>query len=193
MKNKYCFGEFVSNIFALIITKLFYKPARLIRRPLYLRGRKSFIIGKGLTIGHACRFDLDGKEKTLFVGSNCQFGDNTHIVALKNIHIGDNVLIASKVFISDTSHGVYNGPNQDSPAIPPDERELEKGTVIIGNNVWIGENAVILKGSNIGDGCIIGANAIISKNIPPYSMVVSSNQIIKTWDFEKKEWVSNKK
>ena len=80
MKNKYCFSEFVSNCIAFIFTKIFYRPAKLIRRPLYLRGKKSMKIGKRLTIGHSCRFDMDGVNKTLFIGDDCQFGDNTHIV-----------------------------------------------------------------------------------------------------------------
>ena len=188
MKNKYCFSERVSTFFALIATKLFYRPARLIRRPLYLRGKRSIVIGKKLTIGHACRFDLDGKKKTLFIGENCEFGDNTHIVALNKVTIGDNVLIASKAFISDTNHGCYKGSVQDSPDSLPKERALVCDEVAIGNNVWIGENAVILAGSKIGNGCVIGANSVVSKEIPDGSMVVGYNSIIKKWNEDKKEW-----
>lgn len=162
MKNKYCLGEFLSNIFAYILTKLFYRPARLIRRPLYLRGKKSISIGKGMTIGHACRFDLDGRKKTLIIGENCEFGDGTHIVALREVVFGDNVLVASKVFVSDTNHGSYKGEHQDAPDTAPNERRLVSQPVRIGNNVWIGENAVVLAGSVIGDGCIVGANSLVN-------------------------------
>ena len=188
MRNKYCFSEFISTCLAYVLTKLFYRPAKLIRRPLYLRGKKSITIGKKMVTGHSCRFDLQGHKKTLFVGKNCEFGDNTHIVALNKVSIGNNVLVASKVFISDTNHGIYKGIDQDSPIVPPNSRKLDSGEVFIGNNVWIGENAVILKGANIGEGCVIGANSIITAKIPPYSMVVSSNKIIKRWNLEKKEW-----
>ncbi len=188
MKNKYCFSEFVSNIGAFVLTKLFYHPARLIRRPLYLRGKKSLVIGRKLTTGHACRFDLNGKKKTLYIGNNCEFGDNTHIVALNEVRIGNSVLIASKVFISDTNHGKYTGEYQNSPFEPPNSRKLFSKSVFIGNNVWIGENAVILAGSIIGDGCIIGANAIVTKSIPSGSMVVGSNKIIKVWNNKTSSW-----
>lgn len=192
MRNKYCASEFFSNIVALVFTKIFYRPARLIRRPIYLRGKKSLSIGKNLTIGHSCRFDLEGKKKTLFIGENCEFGDYTHIVALSEVRIGNDVLIASKVFISDTNHGIYKGDRQDNPLNPPNNRTLEKKPVFIGNNVWIGENVVILPGSSIGDGCIIGANSVVSEIIPENSIVVSNNKIIKTWDSKTKKWANNK-
>ena len=60
--------------------------------------------------------------------------------------------------------------------------------MIIGNNVWIGENVVVLPGAEIGDGCIIGANSIVSKKIPPNSMVVGENKIIKKWNEVTRHW-----
>ncbi len=59
---------------------------------------------------------------------------------------------------------------------------------IIGDNVFVGANAVVLAGSNIGDGCIIGAGAIVSKNIPPYSVVAGNpgKVIMKVDDYIKK-------
>lgn len=191
MKNKYTFGEFFSNVFSLLATKLFYRPARLIRRPVYIRGKKSLVIGKGLTTGHSCRFDLDGNKKTLFIGDNCEFGDNTHIVAYNRVNIGNNVLIASKVFISDTSHGSYKGNQQDSPATNPSKRPLIKSSVTIGDNVWIGENVVILPGVEIGQGCIIGANSVVTKDLDENSIYVGSPaKKIKEWNNDIEKWVS---
>ena len=132
-------------------------------------------------MGRMCRFDLDGNKKTLYVGKDCEFGDYTHVVAMNNVKIGDNVLVASKVFISDTNHGSYFGTEISKADIPPRERELVKGNVIIGNNVWIGENAVILSGSKIGDGCVIGANSLVSKVIPTNSIVIGANKILRKY------------
>lgn len=180
--QSYCVSEFLKNIYSLCITKITWKRARLIRRPCYIRGKSSIYGGNGLTTGYSCRFDLPGKKITLEIGDNCEFGDNTHIVALQKVIIGSNVLLASKVFISDTNHGKYKGVGQDSPFTKPNVRELVYSSVHIGNNVWIGENVVVLAGSEIGDGCIIGANSIISDKIPPYSIVVGCNRIIKRYD-----------
>lgn len=186
--NNYTISEFVKNIYSLICTKLFFKKARFIRRPIYIRGKKSVVGGENLTTGRHCRFDLDGKEQTLFIGNNCEFGDNTHIVALNKVEIGNNVLIASKVFISDTSHGEYNGTDCDSPLIPPNKRKLVSANVKIGNNVWIGENVVILSGVTIGDGCIIGANSVVTNSIRNNSIVVRNNKIIKRYNNFKMMW-----
>lgn len=188
-RNRYSFSEIVSTIYSLVLTKLTVRNARLIRRPVYLRGRKSLVGGKGLTTGRFCRFDLNGTKKTLFIGDNCEMGDLTHLVAHERVEIGDNVLIASKCFISDTSHGNYKDEAQDAPDIPPNQRRLVTKAVRIGNNVWIGENAVILPGADIGDGCIIGANSIVSKRIERNSMVAGAGRIIKQFDHARKEWV----
>lgn len=188
MKNKYTFSENVKNIYSILLTKITFPGARLIRRPVYIRGKKSIVGGESLTIGYRCRFDLDGIKKTLFIGDNCQFGDNTHIVALENVRIGNNVLIASKVFISDTSHGIYKDKNCDNPSTSPNSRKLVKNGVQIGNNVWIGENVVILPGANIGDGCIIGANSVITKTIPNNSIAVGNNKIIKEFNDKSNRW-----
>lgn len=187
MQN-YCISEILKNIYSLCLTKITWKKARLIRRPCYIRGKSSIYGGNGLTTGYSCRFDLPGKRLTLEIGDNCEFGDNTHIVALKKVTIGNNVLVASRVFISDTNHGSYNGVEQDSPFTKPNERKLINISVYIGNNVWIGENVVVLAGSEIGDGCIIGANSVISDKIPPYSIVVGCNRIIKRYDENECRW-----
>jgi len=192
MGNKYSISEYIKTIYSLLLTKLTMNRARLVRRPIYIRGRRSLSGGKSLTTGRFCRFDLEGTRKTLFIGDNCEMGDMTHIVAHEKVEIGDNVLMASKCFISDTNHGNYSGEEQDSPALAPNRRRLYTRPVKIGANVWIGENAVILAGASVGDGCIVGANAVVTKAIPANCMVVGSNRVIKRYSDELKQWVSVK-
>ena len=188
MHNKYSISEILENIYYLVVTKITMPQARFIRRPIYIRGWRLVEGCEKLTTGRFCRFDLAGNAKTLHIGYNCSMGDMTHIVAHESVTIGRNVLIASKCFISDTSHGDYSEICSESPDVPPAERKLITEPVVIGDNVWIGENVVILKGSHIGNGCIIGANSIVTKSIPPYSIVVGTNKIIKKYDFNNKIW-----
>ena len=194
MRNKYSLSESIKTVYSLIMTKIFFNQARLIRRPVYIRGKRSISGGKGLTTGRFCRFDLEGTKKTLVIGNNCEFGDMTHIVAHKKVVIGDNVLIASKCFISDTNHGNYKGAKQDSPRTPPNQRELLMKPVMIGNNVWIGENVVILAGAKIGDGCIIGANSVVKGKYLDNSIIVGCPAVtIKQYDNTSSKWIETKR
>ena len=189
MGNLYSPSEYIKNVYSLLMTKITMPQARFIRRPIYVRGKKSLVGCNGLTTGRFCRFDLEGSKQTLFVGENCEMGDMTHIVAHEKVEIGNNVLIASKCFISDTNHGVYKGSNQDLPMTEPNKRKLVSCPVKIGDNVWIGETVVILAGAQIGDGCVIGANSVISKEIPAGSMVVGvPGRVIKRWNDKTNTW-----
>lgn len=164
VRNHYSFSEWFKTAYSVFTTKIWIPKARIVRKPVYIRGIKSLVGAKELTTGRFCRFDLSGEKKSLFIGDNCEFGDMTHIVAYKKVIIGNNVLIASKCFISDTDHGNYKGKNQSLPVESPKSRELIFKPTIIGDNVWIGENVVILAGTIIGDGCIVGANSVVKGN-----------------------------
>ena len=195
MRNTYSISESLSTAYALLMTRLFYKSARLVRRPFYCRGKSRLQFGEGFTTGHHCRFDLLGVEgdnsKKLIIGKNCKLGDNVHIVANETVVIGDNCLMASKIFISDTSHGHYSeGVTDSSPDLAPDDRPLYTKPVSIGKNVWIGENVCILLGVNIGDGCIIGANSVVTHDLPDQCIAVGCPaKVVKRYDSEKKSWV----
>lgn len=105
----------------------------------------------------------------LVIGNNVSLESNCHIGVTNSIHIGNNVLIASNVYISDHSHGQIT---KDELEIPPMLRPLiSKGAIEIGDNVWIGESACILPGVKIGKNAIIGANAVVTKDVPANSVV----------------------
>lgn len=192
MANHYSITELFSTTYAFVLTKIFYKNARLIRRPFYIRGRKSFSYDSGLTLGHGCRFDLKGDNSNrLQIGKNCEIGDYVHIVAHDSVKLGDNVLIASKVFISDTSHGNYTGQNQDGPNTRPNDRPLHTKPVVIESNVWLGDNVVVLPGVTIGSGSIIGANSVVSKDVPKNTISVGvPAKVIKEYNFDKEMWLT---
>lgn len=200
MIKQYSIGEKIQNVYYLLFTKIFFKNARLIRRPFYCRGKKNLKFGEGFTTGRFCRFDLlsanqkvNSNEPTLIFGARCKLGDSVHIVASKKITIGNDCLFASKIFISDTSHGYYRGESPDSPLNPPDKRDLVTSKVIIGNRVWIGENVTILPGVHIGDGSIVGANAVVTKSVPENSIVAGNPaQVIKVFNLVEKRWESKR-
>lgn len=194
-KNTYSVGEIIRNAISLIYTKLFYKGARLIRRPIFVRGRKYLKYEEGLTTGYNCRIEMfdtgKGADKKLIIGKNCKIGDYVHIAAGEQVEIGENVLMGSKILISDLNHGNYSDIcPQSTPDIPPDKRPIHTRPVIIGNNVWIGDNVCILPGVKIGDGGIIGSNSVVNKDIPSNCIAVGAPaKVIKMYDKQTKKWV----
>lgn len=198
MKNGYGLNEIFKNSISFVYTKIFYKGARLIRRPIYVRGKKFLQYDKGFTTGYSCRLEMFdtgvGGDKKLIIGKNCKIGDYVHIAAGEKVNIGDNCLAASKIFISDINHGDYSGTFEySSPDIPPDKRKIFTKPVSIGNNVWIGENVCILWGVKIGDNCIIGANSVVNKDIPKNSIVAGSPaKILKRYNINTNKWEKSK-
>lgn len=175
-------------------TKLFFHPSRIIRRPYYIRGKKLIKFGMGFTTGVGMRLDAfaDNTDKYLIeFGNNVQVNDYVHIAAVASVKIGNNVLIASKVFITDHNHGNYGideGPHSN-PFIPPDKRPLTKHEVVIEDNVWIGEFVSVLPGVTIGEGSIIGSMSVVTKTIPPYSIAVGiPAKVIKKFNFQTNRW-----
>ncbi len=176
----------------LLYTKLSVRSARILRLPIDIRGKRGINFGLNLTTGYGCRlesFSEDG-SKSLFFGNDVQINDYVHINAFKSVHIGNNVLIASKVFITDLEHGSYIGDENDSiPESIVKDRPLSSKPVNIGNNVWIGELCSVLPGVTIGENSIIGANSVVTKSIPPNCIAVGNPaRVIKQFNFETKHW-----
>lgn len=179
------------TIIDFIKTKIFFKDARLIRHPIDIRGKKYIKFGEKLTTGRYCRIEAmsNNNKKSLKLGNDIQINDNVHITAFNSIIIEDNVLVASKVYISDTSHGKYNGDNQSLPEEIVEQRELYYKKVHISKNVWLGESVSVLPGVFIGENSIIGANSVVTKDIPNNSIAVGSPaKVIKKFNYKSKKW-----
>ena len=102
---------------------------------------------------------------------------------------GDKLIIGKFCQIADGVEFVMNGANHQMNAVstfpfytlegwdmdPPSPEDLPlKGDTVVGNDVWIGQNAVILPGVHIGDGAIIGANSVVGSNVEPYTIVAGN-------------------
>lgn len=182
-----------SLVYEKVLTYFLFKNAKIIRRPFDCRGKKNIKIGRGFSSGRYCRFEAHGQhgEINIAIGDNCQVNDSVHIAALKSVSIADNVLIASRVFITDLNHGGYGGDLHSDPLSICKDRPLIGTPVVIEQNVWLGEGVVVLPGVTIGQGAIIGANAVVSKNIPAFSIAVGNPaKKIKFFDFALQKWVS---
>lgn len=195
--GKYGFLGTLRMVRNVILTKIFYSKARVIRFPFDIRNRKYIDLGTSLTTGTGCRLEAhpiteDSDAKCIIIGKNVELNDYVHIVAREKVEIQDNVLVAGKVFISDLNHGSYGRDGMhDSPLTLPNDRKLYSTPVVIEEGAWIGESVVILQGVTVGKGSIIGAMSVVTKNIPPYSIATGiPAKVIKKYDFEKNQWIS---
>lgn len=167
---------------------LHYGSETEIKHPSYIPYKKNISIGNNTTILPNSRIQvcnyLTGLNSTIKIGSKCYFAYNLTILAGADIEIEDEVLIASNVFISSENHSM----NPESP-IPYMDQDLICKPVKIGSGTWIGEKASILPGVTIGKKCIIGTNAVVTKDIPDYSIAAGiPARVIKKYNFDSHKW-----
>ncbi len=160
----------------------FGKGALIQPLPVNLSGLNNVSIGSGSEFGKRLTLTSWGEGK-ISIGKNCHFGDSNHITALQSMEIGDDLLTGANVLISDNSHGdlsTVQGISDNSQGISPTsqmdiapiQRPLHsKGPVKIGNKVWIGQNACILAGVEIGDCSVVGTGSVVTHDVPPYCVV----------------------
>lgn len=154
------------------------------KRVNIILGEQYFNIGKGTLFNKQVvltawdRYENDHFYPEVTIGENCNFGDYLHLTCIHKIIIGNGVLTGRWVTISDNGHG---NTDRNTLQIPPQKRKLTyKGPVVIGDNVWIGDKATILSGVTIGKGAVIAANTVVTKDVPPYSVVAGNpSKIIK--------------
>lgn len=183
---------------ALVRRALPGRPEIRIHPSAHLRGLCHMSIGANFTAGRHLWLEAVEEQNgrryapEIRIGSNVIINDDVHLAAIDRITIGDDVLIASRVFISDHLHGCYQGPQGSSPLVPPRMRDVTgAGRVVIGNNVWIGDMVAVLPGVTIGDGSVIGAGSVVTRDVPPASIAVGSPaRVIKTFDFNKGVWIA---
>lgn len=106
----------------------------------------------------------------LIIKDGVHIGDGCHLTANNLITIGKGTLLGKHITITDNSHGDMD--KEDSKVVPYKRKVISKGPVVIGDRVWIGDKATILPGVSIGDAAIIGANSVVTKDVPSRSVVV---------------------
>ena len=126
-------------------------------------------IGNNFTLGKyaiiECTGVLRNVGNSLKIGNNVGINHYCFIGVRGNITIGDNVIFGPRVNIFSENH-VFNDPD-----IPIKNQGVEKKDTIIGNDVWIGANVSIMPGVKIGNGCVIAAGSVVTKDVPDFSVV----------------------
>ena len=131
---------------------------------------EDFSAGNGLWLEAVTSYAGEQFNPRLVIGNHVRVSHWSHIACTSSVTIGDHVLIGSKVIITDHNHGQF-GRNATSPAIPPALRPLDGDRVVtIGSNVWLGDGVVVCPGVSIGEGSVIAANAVVTRDVLPFMM-----------------------
>lgn len=177
---------FINNEFEKIILKIygiFYKHYLINSKRWYLTQDKLSLLpsvgigSKRRSLFYSMTLQKCGKNlqimpgvivkfpENLYIENNVTINRNVFITARGSVYIGNDVLIGQNTVINSGNHEFSNSN------LPINAQGHSSDKIIIGNDVWIGANCSILKGVEIGDGSVIGAGSVVTKNIEPYSIV----------------------
>jgi acetyltransferase-like isoleucine patch superfamily enzyme len=178
--------------YALYYKKIFNRTGNKVSlfEPLRVDGAQFIVLGDRVSIQSNTWLYADnplGAGTVLEIGDGSVLGYNNHITAIQNVKIGNNVLTANNVYISDNLHSF------ESIEMPiMHQKVFFKGETTIGDGSWLGENVCIV-GVKVGKNCVIGANSVVTKDVPDYSVAVGSPaKVIRQFCPNEKIWKSIK-
>lgn len=143
-----------------------------VRRPWLWFNRESISVGRNVFIGResvlhpVTKYASISHEPQIRIGDGTYIGGYCQLHAIDSIEIGPECVLSEHVYVSDIAHGMEMIPT------PIMEQPLEsKGPVRIGRRVFIGYRAAILPGVELGDHCVVGTNAVVTRSFPAGSMI----------------------
>lgn len=137
-----------------------------------MSGSRFIDVGDHTVFADGCyltAWDRSSQPPHITIGNGCSIGSQNHITCTNEIRIGNNLLTGKWVTITDNAHGETD--RETLRQAPGKRPVVSKGAVVIHDNVWIGDKATVLPGVEIGEGAVVAANAVVTKDVPPYSVV----------------------
>lgn len=183
------FSNLIDRIWIYNNRKKFYHFGSniLFERPLAVYGMEYISVASNTRIASSIwlvAMPANDELCQLKIGEGTVIGHFNHIFATRSVEIGNYVITADKVYISDNSH------SYEDISLPIMKQPLKQlNPVRIGDESWIGENVCIM-GASVGKHCVIGANSVVTHDIPDYSIAVGMPaKVIKKYDVSKKRWI----
>ena len=130
-----------------------------------------FKVGKGTTWRKNLSIMID-KGGKIYIGKDCFFNNYCSLNANEGITIGDNSIFGENVKIYDHNHRF----SDRSKLVK--EQGFSNEKVVIGSNCWIGSNVTILKGTQVGNGCVVGAGTVVSGTVPDNTIVRMERELV---------------
>ena len=139
----------------------------------------NFVLGDDSTIEDFCT--INNGVGDIIIGDRCRIGMNN--VLIGPVTIGNDTILAQNIVMSGLNHGY------EDITLPPHDQKVTKSKIIIEDEVWIGANVVVVAGVTIGKHSVVAAGSIVTKSIPPYSVVVGNPaKIIKQYNPQTQIW-----
>ena len=173
LRNK-CFSLLVSGAFAR------FGKRTVLMLPVRLSGEKRIALGSNIFVGSDSWLqtlaDGDNHSVAITVGDGTSIAGSCVISAVRSVRLEENVLLARNVYISDHIHR-YTQTNQ-----PVMDQGVEKiKPVLIKKGSWLGQNVVVCPGVTIGTGAVIGANSVVTQDVPDFSVAAGAPaRVVKT-------------
>lgn len=170
--------------------KTFYiSSGVVINNPQCLYLGNKVVIGDNTFFGPVTNYANVNYKPQIIIESGTIVGKHCSFAAINKVYIGKNVLFAGYVHITDHSHGYEDITVPIAP-----QKLITKGPVIIEDDCWLGFSCEILSGVHIGKHCVVAARAVVTKDVPPYSIVAGNPaRVIKQYNFESQQWEKIKK
>jgi acetyltransferase-like isoleucine patch superfamily enzyme len=170
-------SSYSAKIFALIrfvFLRLYFFRKIIFNKVSFIGKNFKIHIGKKASIFFSGKVHLSDNVELqcygkMYFGARCAINSFSRIIAFEKIQLGDRVLIAQGVSILDHDH-VFE--SKDRTLILSNKKSTKP--IIIGNNVWLGDKVTVTKGVKIGDNVIIGANSVVTKDIPSNSLAAGN-------------------
>lgn len=136
-----------------------------------IEGTQGLQIGNDVFIGQGTI--VQAKSSSVVIGDECTIAPQSRLGAIGGIQIGRGVMIAGQVYIGG---GRYHTEDVNKPI--REQAVYSKGSVVIGDDVWIGAGVIVLDGVRIGQGSVIGAGTIVQEDVPEYTVVVPHQRTV---------------
>lgn len=178
-----------ARLFRLLHARRFghFGRGTLVLAPIAVEGAERIHLGSEVYVAHhtclAATPHTGSSDCRLEIGDGSRIGRFNHIYATRRVVLGAKVLTANNVYISDNLHG-YRDPG----TAVLDQPVQQIGDVEIGDGSWLGHNVCVL-GAKIGRHCVVGANAVVTRDLPDFSIATGAPAvIIRRYDADSATW-----
>lgn len=170
------------------LIKPFLFPFARVALSARLIGMRSIAIGRNTLVSSRTWLNVNHPargRKSIVIGNNCIIGENNFLSSGRLIEIGDYVITAKDCAFLGSTHAYSD------PCVPYGwSATSDRDTISVGTNCFFGYGAQVIGNVSIGRGSVVGANAVVRKDVPPFSLVVGDPaSVIKRYNFNEKKWI----